>query len=268
MSSSRKPSKEVPGFSASRRASRAGAELTVCIPDPAEAIGQLPAATAAQGPLPSDEREFAKRLSIPLRVVQEAGELFRTHADVDSEDWDNDEQQAPLGGTKTLRAGRIARRKAGELLGVDLDDSKADLAFGDFALIYNGHGFAATVMLSPRSRQVRDVAKRHGIGLVDMDRYRAVFDEVDVDGSGHIDVEEFTNAVCRLVRVPAGLELPAKRVQILWKEADTDGTGKLDLEEFIVFYTKYFDASDGCDPLEGFYARPRRNSTAMFEVEH
>lgn len=268
---SRRPSKErkeAPGLSGSRRASRAGAELHVHSPVqiPAEAMSNVPDAPPARAPLVSDEREFAKQLSIPLRVVQEACELFQAHADIDSDD---DEPNASPKGTKMLRGGHITKWKAGRLLGLDLDDGFAvDLTFGDFALLYNSHGFAADVMLSPKSRQVRDVAVSHGVSLTDMDRYKKAFDEVDLDSSGSIDAEEFSKAVCRLVRVPAGLELPAKRVQILWREADTDGRGKLDLEKFIVFYTKYFDNSDGANPLEGFYIRPRRNSSAMFEMEY
>lgn len=209
-------------------------------------------------PLVSDEREFAKELGVPLRVVQEASELFLAHSEGES--------GSPAAGG-ALRLGHISRSRAGELLGLDTGDSGVDVTFGEFAFLFYSNGFSADVMLTPRSRHVREVATFHGVGLNDMDRYKQAFDRADENKSGFIDVEEFRRAISRLVKVPAGLELPTKRVQMLWQEADTDGTGKVDLEKFIVFYSKYFDVSDGADPLEALYSRPRRNSSAMFGID-
>lgn len=68
-----------------------------------------------------------------------------------------------------------------------------------------------------------------------MDLTKAVFDEVDTDGSGLIDRDELREA---LIKVARDAELPPPSesdVNSIVKALDTDGTGTISLTEFQVF---------------------------------
>merc|ERR1712118_141874 len=58
------------------------------------------------------------------------------------------------------------------------------------------------------------------------------------DQSGEIDFEEFRKLVHILLRIPAHLHLPEKRVMAFWKEIDQDQSGNVDFEEFLAWYKR------------------------------
>jgi len=81
-----------------------------------------------------------------------------------------------------------------------------------------------------------------------------------LDKSGEIEYDEFKKLLCSLLKVPVHLELPQSRVRQFWTETDLDGGGSIEFEEFLIFYTKFFDASQTGDPLEDFYRGLRPNA--------
>ncbi|KAK3285208.1 hypothetical protein CYMTET_7179 [Cymbomonas tetramitiformis] len=70
-----------------------------------------------------------------------------------------------------------------------------------------------------------------------------VFKEIDVDGSGEIDVDELITAMKAF-----GLDLPDEQVQEMFNEADIDGGGSIGFEEFVGILKS--TSADDSDSLE------------------
>ena len=60
---------------------------------------------------------------------------------------------------------------------------------------------------------------------------RMLFDEIDTDENGTLDVEELTE-----LAKSVGVELTAKQADKAFTDLDTDGSGEIDFDEFVVFY--------------------------------
>ncbi|KAL7463453.1 hypothetical protein ACHAXS_003821, partial [Conticribra weissflogii] len=60
-----------------------------------------------------------------------------------------------------------------------------------------------------------------------LDKLRAVFNELDEDGSGELDYDEFITAFKKL-----NPDAPIDHLQTMFEEADIDGSGTLDFNEF------------------------------------
>ena len=86
-------------------------------------------------------------------------------------------------------------------------------------------------VLSPKPAQELEPEQQP---LDDLERQtaRAVFDELDEDGSGMLDQGEFQN-LCKRI----GLSLNKGQAQVLFREVDKDGSGELDFDEFFQWYT-------------------------------
>lgn len=133
-------------------------------------------------------------------------------------------------------------------------DGSEEIDFVEFAIWYAKYGFSEEVLLTKDQRMMRDVARKFSMPHSEIERFKAKFDEFDLDGSGEIDFSEFEKILAQLLKVPAHLELPASRLKQFWQETDSDGTGTINFEEFLGFYCKRFDAADSdVSPLETFY---------------
>ena len=73
-------------------------------------------------------------------------------------------------------------------------------------------------------------------------RYRALFDEFDVDGGGTIDVREL-NEMLKSV----GQEMDLAELQEIMDEYDEDQSGEIDFDEFIQIFVKILGANDQDD---------------------
>jgi hypothetical protein len=61
-----------------------------------------------------------------------------------------------------------------------------------------------------------------------VDKYRKIFEEIDVDGSGELDFDEFVEAYKKI-----NPDVSVTQLEQMFKEADLDGGGTLDFEEFV-----------------------------------
>ncbi|KAK1740349.1 hypothetical protein QTG54_009299 [Skeletonema marinoi] len=61
-----------------------------------------------------------------------------------------------------------------------------------------------------------------------VDKYRKIFEEIDADGSGELDFDEFVEAY---KKINPDVSLP--QLEQMFKEADLDGGGTLDFDEFV-----------------------------------
>jgi len=137
-------------------------------------------------------------------------------------------------------------------------DGNQSLDFLEFAQWYMRHGFSEAVLLTPEQREIRQIAREHGLPIVWVEEYKKSFDTFDEDGSGNIEFDEFQKLLYKLIKVPAHLDLPVNLVRQFWAEADIDGGGEIGFEEFLMFYTRYFMNAEGKQdsskhPLEEFY---------------
>lgn len=208
---------------------------------------------------------IARETSVPIDVIKQAFELFCQHAEVLSSKVD----------TNMVRDGALSRANFGlimckltgttlEQLPIDMRDKCQDLfersttgslPFVVFASWYSSNCFREEIILSAKESGLRDLCRKYDLDFVEVDRYKRIFDELDVDGSGKCEWEEFEPLVRKCARVPANVEIPPARLKQLWKECDADGGGDVDFEEFMVFYRKYFDSTSGgtSDGFESFY---------------
>ncbi|EGB07067.1 hypothetical protein AURANDRAFT_17686, partial [Aureococcus anophagefferens] len=58
---------------------------------------------------------------------------------------------------------------------------------------------------------------------------REVFDSIDVDGGGTLDLEEFTQAYRKLLFD----DLTDRQIALVFRDTDVDGSGEVDFEEFV-----------------------------------
>lgn len=138
----------------------------------------------------------------------------------------------------------------------DNNDS-GDIDFPEFACYYAAKCFSEHINCTDSEREFREISRKHGLNLIDLERYRQCFDEFDADGSGSIEEEEFQELVKKCAKVPKGVQIPETRFRHLWKECDADGSGGIDFEEFVLFYRKYFENNSGISGFEGFYRNIR-----------
>jgi len=135
------------------------------------------------------------------------------------------------------------------------------ISFSEFVDWFATVSFTESMALDDKEREFREFCKSSGFGLVNIERFRRIFEEVDEDGSGEIDEDEFEKLLLKCGKVPKGIEIPAARFHQLWKEADTDCSGSISFEEFATFYSKHFDVtsgpSSGGGVFEGFYRNVR-----------
>lgn len=111
--------------------------------------------------------------------------------------------------------------------------------------------------MSSKDRDMRRIARDLDVELLELDRYRKAFLTFDTDGSGEIELDEFTEILNLLLKVPDGHRLPDDRVLSMWRQADRLNAGALDFEQFCHFYRANFDEAAEC-LLTDFYQSIRR----------
>jgi Ca2+-binding EF-hand superfamily protein len=132
-------------------------------------------------------------------------------------------------------------------------DEGGDIDLMEFCIWYSSHSFDEEMSLTTDELERRQLARKLKVDIMDLERYQKAFGEYDTDGSGNIDMEEFQNILNACLKLPPGQSLSQDRTDAFWRECDTDGSGEVDFEEFVVFYQKYFETTDGTDPLTNFY---------------
>jgi len=77
--------------------------------------------------------------------------------------------------------------------------------------------------------EFRKIAVANPIGL----SLRQVFDEMDVDGDGHLSRSEMRTAFAKL-----GHQLNDKQLKTIYDQVDLDSDGKISFDEFVLMMTK------------------------------
>jgi len=127
-----------------------------------------------------------------------------------------------------------------------------EIDFTEFLLWFSRHGFSEMILCSKKQREIRELARKHGLTVPEIDVYKKAFDSFDGDGSGHIEIGEFEHLLHQLMKLPVHTQIPPKRLRQFWAETDIDQSGSICFEEFVVFYRKYFGRNSH-EPAEAFY---------------
>jgi len=117
---------------------------------------------------------------------------------------------------------------------MDLNHGGGDMAHGKLT-----HAFTMDNLLDVGSMLARNLAKKYGIAINEVDDIKRKFDEFDLDGSGVIEYDEFRQLMLKLFEVKNPSDMPEPRIQFFWNSLDTDGGGDADFEEFLVWYRKW-----------------------------
>ncbi|KAG1689844.1 hypothetical protein DVH05_001878 [Phytophthora capsici] len=80
-----------------------------------------------------------------------------------------------------------------------------------------------------------ELRERYGSEKTDEERFNLFFNDIDRDGTGEIDQDEFARLCGDL-----GMALSAKQIQEVFRELDTSGDGQLDRPEIISWLTRNF----------------------------
>lgn len=95
------------------------------------------------------------------------------------------------------------------------------------------------VEISDEDKQLREIAQRVNMAIIDVESVLTRFRQVDVDASGAICRGEFDQLLRQLYQ-DAGLgDIPDSRLHHDWLQVDTDSSGRVDFEEFLKWYGPY-----------------------------
>jgi len=219
-------------------------------------------------------QQMAQHLKIPVDVMRQAYDIFTEHAKCPDERQSQDVEhtflfEALLSHSQFAEIlcalTSIARPEElpEDLLNscfITADSSMSRmLDFSEFAVWFSRYGFNENMLLSDEQRDLRMLARRHGIPITTVEKYKAKFDTFDLDGSSKIEFGEFERLLYVLLRIPDGLDLPSSRVRQFWSDSGPNAEGGLGFEEFLLFYTRHFvHDSESLHPFQGFYRGLRR----------
>jgi len=114
-------------------------------------------------------------------------------------------------------------------------------------------------LISMEQVRMRDVARKVGMGLLEVEKIWIEFKKLDDDGSGMLEFPEFKALINQQLsgcfnkddaKQPEDV-VPVKVVEKFWIDIDSDGSGGVSFEEFASWYKKFF-CSD-LSPMEQYY---------------
>ncbi|KAF4317892.1 hypothetical protein BBO99_00007725 [Phytophthora kernoviae] len=85
------------------------------------------------------------------------------------------------------------------------------------------------------SRIYEELRARYGVDKTDEERFELFFQDIDQDGTGEIDQDEFARLCGDL-----GMAMSLKQIKEVFCELDTSGDGQLDRREIITWLTRNF----------------------------
>jgi Ca2+-binding EF-hand superfamily protein len=211
---------------------------------------------------------LAKTLQVPVAEMQRWFALFRDYAEPLA-------QEAEM-----LRDGRLVREQFAKLVrnnlisdsdilaeqpiqrimfsikrvcrAVGVEGDRA-LSFNEFVECMRALSFDVALSVTPEEYALRSLAKTYSLGPVEVDRYKEMFDELDVNGSGRIQKCELDNILYRCGNIQRDLGLSDARRHSLWLLADPNCDGSIDFEGFLNFNLKYL--APGANGLSQYLAR-------------
>jgi len=221
---------------------------------PPKAVLQAPAPVPA--PAPQKKKEFfsegtlAHKMMLPFDIVHLACTAFRENAELDPHDKsdlfsavlhmkDFERVLASLCGTNSVD--ELSGRFVVQAFRTADRDGNGELDVEEFCTWYSSFSFSEEMVLNKGTQHMRQVARKCGVPVVDIEHYKRHFDKFDTNLSGFIEMDEFQHLLHKLLKVPEGQSLPHSRVMSLWRTADSNGNGEIDFEEFCEFYMKIFE---------------------------
>lgn len=101
------------------------------------------------------------------------------------------------------------------------------------------HQFCEEMMIPDAGeRDARNLARKLGCNILDIDNIKTIFKRFDINGSGVIEQDEFQQVVMSLMEVKRAEDVPPKVLTRFWREADRDGSGVIDFQEFAEWYVR------------------------------
>lgn len=95
-----------------------------------------------------------------------------------------------------------------------------------------------TLGVDSEAVQLRRLAKKFGISILDIEDMHRLFSNATSDGKVIVQ-SEFTSMLLKLYGTEDLSEVPPQRLRFFWQQADQDGSGEIDFEEFIMWYDRY-----------------------------
>lgn len=126
-----------------------------------------------------------------------------------------------------------------------------DIGFQEFFNWFAKHNFRDP---DQEAAYLEEQARQYQITEEGMRQVKMMFDSVDVDKSGDIQIEEFKLLLAKLLHIPRGIEMPPGHIHRLWSELDTSGDDKVTLQEFLPWWV---EKQSRFIPYENIYANVR-----------
>jgi len=98
-----------------------------------------------------------------------------------------------------------------------------------------------TLGVDPEAVQLRRLAKKYGISILDIENMHDMFmaNSEDTDEGHMITREPFQNLLLKMHGTEDLSDVPSQRLRFFWQQADADRSGAIDFEEFIMWYDRY-----------------------------
>jgi hypothetical protein len=114
-------------------------------------------------------------------------------------------------------------------------------------------GFLGTKEQRASDALVYDLAKKLRVKPTVIDRIKREFDQVDQDGNGTLEQNEFERMLYCIFHAKDG-DLSESRLRHFWREIDVDNDGLITFPEYAKWHLKYFDtAQSSCNLVDSFY---------------
>lgn len=110
----------------------------------------------------------------------------------------------------------------------------------------------APIEISEEAQEENRLIATYGVDTLQLGKMRKYFTELDADGSGLLDKDEFKVLVCRAFHAKNIDDIPKERVEEFWNRIDADGSGEVSFEEFVAWYSTTL-GDGGQSPTDSFY---------------
>lgn len=101
--------------------------------------------------------------------------------------------------------------------------------------------------VTAHQEMLRTEAKKHQMPLQTVEDVHHRFVQVDINGDGTIDKDEFEQLMLKVHGAKDSSDIPNARLRFFWQNADRDGNGEIDFGEFLTWASMYFFTKDNLD---------------------
>jgi Ca2+-binding EF-hand superfamily protein len=196
--------------------------------------------------------ELSRKHGLTVSTLQEAWKEFERYDRDGSGQLSTHEFNEQLKSKLKLKAGQEMPKHLAMSTWLDADqDGNGALDFEEYLLWRQRHNFAEEIILDdPMQKRIRELAREHGLPIVEVEDTCKIFERFDEDRSGVIEKSEFKRLLVALLKGKSLSDMPEKRLDRYWNEIDVDQSGTVTLDEFVLWYMKYFrvDDNDNDDP--------------------